>query len=145
MVDQNREAYKRHTGVRNEGLRLVDRNPCAAFSAEQAEFFRQTLDRVGDKWSLLVMAVLEPGPLRYTELLSEVPGISQRMLTLTLKQLAQDGLVTRTAYREVPPRVEYDLTPLSRSLREIVRSLIDWANDHQDEIRANRAMAATDS
>lgn len=70
-------------------------------------------------------------------------GISQRMLSLTLRQLQQDGLITRTAYAEVPPRVEYTLAPLGRGLHEIVTSLVVWAADHHDEIRANRDRAAT--
>ncbi|OLL99285.1 putative Redox-sensing transcriptional regulator QorR [Pseudonocardia sp. Ae406_Ps2] len=107
------------------------------------DFIRQTLDRVGDKWSLLIIAVLQSGPLRYTDLQRQVPGISQRMLTLTLRQLHQDGLITRTAYAEVPPRVEYALAPLGHGLHEIVTSLIGWAADHHDEIRANRERAAT--
>ncbi|GHF08871.1 hypothetical protein GCM10014715_75940 [Streptomyces spiralis] len=69
----------------------------------------------------------------------QIPGISQRMLSLTLRQLQQDGLLTRTAYPEVPPRVEYALTPLGRGLHEIVSSLIGWAAEHHDEIRAHRA------
>ncbi|MGJ5829988.1 winged helix-turn-helix transcriptional regulator [Streptomyces ossamyceticus] len=116
--------------------------PCAAIPAEHMEFIRQVLDRVGDKWSLLLIAVVEAGPLRYTDLQRQVPGISQRMLTLTLRQLREDGLITRTAYAEVPPRVEYSLTPLGRGLHEIVTSLIGWAADHHDEIRAHRARAA---
>jgi DNA-binding HxlR family transcriptional regulator len=115
--------------------------PCAAIPAEHADFIRQVLDRVGDKWSLLVIAVVESGPLRYTDLQRQVPGISQRMLTLTLRQLREDGLITRTAYAEVPPRVEYSLTPLGRGLHEIVASLIGWAADHHDEIREHRAHA----
>ena len=117
--------------------------PCAAIPVEHMDFIRQTLDRVGDKWSLLIIAVLESGPLRYTDLQRQVPGISQRMLSLTLRQLGQDGLITRTAYAEVPPRVEYTLAPLGRGLHEIVTSLIGWAADHYDEIRANRERAAT--
>jgi DNA-binding HxlR family transcriptional regulator len=116
--------------------------PCAGIPAEHMDFIRQTLDRVGDKWSLLIIAVLEPGPLRYTDLQRQVPGISQRMLSLTLRQLGQDGLITRTAYAEVPPRVEYTLAPLGSGLHEIVTSLIGWAADHYDEIRANRERAA---
>ncbi|MDI5907451.1 helix-turn-helix domain-containing protein [Streptomyces sp. 12257] len=116
--------------------------PCAAIPADQMAFIRQILDRVGDKWSLLLIAVLESGPLRYTDLQRQVPGISQRMLSLTLRQLQQDGLITRTAYAEVPPRVEYTLAPLGRSLHEIVTSLIGWAADHHDEVRANRDRAA---
>jgi DNA-binding HxlR family transcriptional regulator len=112
--------------------------PCAAIPAEHMRFIRETLDRVGDKWSLLIIAVLESGPLRYTDLQRQVPGISQRMLSLTLRQLQQDGLITRTAYAEVPPRVEYALAPLGRGLHEIVTRLIGWAAEHHDEIRANR-------
>ena len=119
--------------------------PCARIPAEHMEFIRQVLDRVGDKWSLLLIAVVEAGPLRYTDLQRQVPGISQRMLTLTLRQLREDGLITRTAYAEVPPRVEYSLTPLGRGLHEIVTSLIGWAADHHDEIRAHRARAAAPS
>ncbi|WP_215449550.1 helix-turn-helix domain-containing protein [Streptomyces sp. ATCC 21386] len=116
--------------------------PCARIPAEHMEFIRQVLDRVGDKWSLLLIAVVEAGPLRYTDLQRQVPGISQRMLTLTLRQLREDGLITRTAYAEVPPRVEYSLTPLGRGLHEIVTSLIGWAADHHDEIREHRARTA---
>ncbi|MFI6544925.1 winged helix-turn-helix transcriptional regulator [Streptomyces prunicolor] len=123
----------------------VGRGPCADIPAEQMVFIRQLLDRIGDKWSMLVIAVLEAGPLRYTDLQREVPGISQRMLTLTLRQLAEDGLVSRTAYAEVPPRVEYALTPLSRSVREIVTSLITWVSEHHDEIREHRARATADA
>ncbi|MBR7835489.1 helix-turn-helix transcriptional regulator [Actinospica durhamensis] len=120
--------------------------PCANIPADHMAFIRQVLDRVGDKWSTLVVTVLKDGPLRYTDLQRQIPGISQRMLTRTLHQLQEDGLITRTAYAEVPPRVEYALAPLGRGLHEIVRQLIDWAADHHDEIRAHRAAnAATTS
>ncbi|MEV4472317.1 helix-turn-helix domain-containing protein [Nonomuraea sp. NPDC049504] len=119
----------------------AEAGPCAGIPAEHMDFVRQVLDRVGDKWSLLIIAVLEGGPMRYTDLQRHIPGISQRMLTHTLRQLTQDGLVTRTAYAEVPPRVEYALTPLAAGLHEIVRQLIGWAAGHHDEIRANRTRA----
>lgn len=119
--------------------------PCASIPADRMAFIRQVLDRVGDKWSMLIIAVLEDGPLRYTDLQRQIPGISQRMLTHTLRQLREDGLITRTAYAEVPPRVEYALTPLSRGLHELVMRLIGWAVDHHDEIRANRAQTGTAS
>lgn len=128
--------------VRAESARMVAEGPCAGYPAEHVEFIREVLDRVGDKWSLLVIASLEAGSLRYTDLLRLVPDISQRMLTLTLSQLRQDGLIARAAYAEVPPRVEYSLTPLGRGLYDIVRSLIGWAADHHDEIRENRARVA---
>lgn len=119
--------------------------PCASIPAERMPFIRQALDRVGDKWSMLIVAILEDGPLRYTDLQRRIPGISQRMLTHTLQQLQQDGLVTRTAYAEVPPRVEYALSPLGRGLHGIVMQLIGWAADHYDELRANRERVSSRS
>ncbi|KAA9160186.1 helix-turn-helix transcriptional regulator [Amycolatopsis acidicola] len=99
---------------------------------------REVLDRIGDKWSLLVIGTLRSGPLRFGELEKAAAGISQRMLTLTLKHLVEDGLVTRTAYAEVPPRVEYEVTELGRSLVPLVMALAQWAMDHHEEINANR-------
>ena len=119
--------------------------PCAHIPADHMAFVRQVLDRVGDKWSMLTVAILQDGPLRYTDLQRRLPGISQRMLTHTLRQLQQDGLITRTAYAEVPPRVEYALEPLGHGLHEIVTQLINWAADHHDQIRANRIRADTAS
>jgi DNA-binding HxlR family transcriptional regulator len=113
--------------------------PCTRVPVEHADFIRQVLDRIGDKWTLMVVAALTGGLQRYTELQRGIPGISQRMLSRTLAQLHQDGLVTRTAYAEVPPRVEYALTPLGGSLHNVVASLIDWAATHHDEIREHRA------
>ncbi|RPK32130.1 helix-turn-helix domain-containing protein [Streptomyces sp. ADI93-02] len=113
--------------------------PCSRWPAENRAVIRQVLDRVGDKWTTLVIAALGDGPLRYTDLQHSIPGISQRMLTLTLRQLHRDGLITRTPYAEVPPRVEYGLTPLGVNLHDIVVSLIDWAGNHHEEIRENRA------
>jgi DNA-binding HxlR family transcriptional regulator len=115
--------------------------PCAGIPAERLESIHRVLGRVGDKWSLLVIAVLENGPLRYRDLHQGVGGISQRMLTLTLHQLHRDGLVSRTSYPEVPPRVEYALTPLGLGLLEIVAALVDWASEHHEEIDRNRAKA----
>jgi DNA-binding HxlR family transcriptional regulator len=116
--------------------------PCASIRADDMAFIRQVLDRVGDKWSTLVVAVLEDGPLRYTDLQRQIPGISQRMLTHTLRQLHEDGLITRTAYAEVPPRVEYALAPLGQGLHTIVKQLVGWATEHHDEIRTHRASTA---
>lgn len=115
--------------------------PCARIPEGQSDFVREILERVGDKWTLLVIATLQQGVRRYSDLHHTVPGISQRMLTLTLRQLVQDGLVTRTAYAEVPPRVEYALTPLGVSLLDIVGALIDWVSTHHDEIREHRTHA----
>lgn len=112
--------------------------PCSRWPAESVETIRQVLARAGDKWSALVIATLQNGPMRYTDLQRTIPGISQRMLTLTLRQLQRDGLVTRTAYAEVPPRVEYALTTLGTTLLEIVLPLVDWAGIHHQEIHRNQ-------
>lgn len=127
-------------GVRS-AVRQVP-GPCSHWDDNDADFIRHVLDRVGDKWSVLVVGTLEAGPLRYTELVYAIPGISQRMLTLTLQHLAEDGLVTRTSYPEVPPRVEYELTPLGRSLLRTVLDLAAWAVDNHREIQEHRSAAA---
>lgn len=116
--------------------------PCAGIPADHMTFIRQVLDRVGDKWTLLIIAVLKGGAVRYTDLHRLIPGISQRMLTLNLRQLREDGLITRTSHKEVPPRVEYALTPLGDGLYDIATQLIGWAADHHDEIRHHRQIAA---
>lgn len=113
-------------------------SPCSRWPAESVETIRQVLARAGDKWSTLVIATLQNGPMRYTDLQHAIPGISQRMLTLTLRQLQRDGLITRTAYAEVPPRVEYALTPLGTTLLDIVVPLIDWASAHHQDIHHNQ-------
>ncbi|MFC8200339.1 winged helix-turn-helix transcriptional regulator [Streptomyces sp. NPDC060006] len=100
---------------------------------------RQILDRVADKWSLLVIALLESRRLRFTELRREIDGVSQRMLTVTLRQLERDGLVKRTVHPVVPPRVEYELTPLGGTLHATIQSLVTWTETHQGEIAAARA------
>ena len=101
---------------------------------------REMLARVGDKWSVYVIHVLDDaGTLRFNELRSAVDGISQRMLTVTLRGMERDGLVLRTVYPEVPPRVEYALTPLGRTLRQLVRGLVEWSGAHLAEVDAARA------
>lgn len=92
------------------------------------------LQRVGDKWSVLVVTVLADGPRRFSELRREIEPISQRMLTLTLRGLERDGLVTRTVTPTIPPRVDYELTPLGQSLREPVLALAQWAVAHLPQI-----------
>ena len=113
--------------------------PCASWKDGDGPLIREILSRVGDKWSILVIATLHMAPMRYSDLHAAIPGLSQRMLTLTLRQLQRDGLVSREAYPEVPPRVEYELTPLGETLFETVFSLAQWAVDHRDEIETNRA------
>ena len=97
------------------------------------------LDRLADKWSLLVVELLGHGTLRFGELKRQIEGISQRMLTLTLRQLERDGLVTRTVYPVVPPRVDYDLTDLGRSLLDAVQPLVTWTRRHRPDIVGARA------
>jgi DNA-binding HxlR family transcriptional regulator len=112
--------------------------PCSAWPPDSVEIIRDILDRTGDKWSILVIVSLQNGAVRYSDLQKVIPGISQRMLTLTLKELQRDGLVARTAYAEVPPRVEYTLTSLGAGLIDTMMSLVNWAADHHTEIRDNR-------
>ena len=100
---------------------------------------RQILDRVADKWSLLAIALLEQRTLRFSELQRRIDGISQRMLTVTLRQLERDGLVCRTVYAVVPPRVEYSLTPLGATLHATIQSLVTWTEEHQPQIAAARS------
>ena len=97
------------------------------------------LARVGDKWSVFVIMMLDGGPLRFNELKRMVGGISQRMLTLTLRGLERDGLVTRTVFPTIPPRVDYELTDLGRGLSKTVEALGKWAFDHRIEIESARA------
>ncbi|HEX6448198.1 MAG TPA: helix-turn-helix domain-containing protein [Trebonia sp.] len=113
--------------------------PCARWDGLDADFIREILDLVGDKWSVLIIGTLADGPVRYSDLAYAIPGISQRMLTLTLKQLQRDGLLTRTSYPEIPPRVEYSLTGLGASLLSTVLELAAWAADHHGEVRESQA------
>lgn len=92
---------------------------------------REILDRVGDKWSLYIIASLANGTQRFNKLKRGIDGISQRMLTLTLRGMERDGLITRTIYPTIPPRVDYDLTELGRTLLGPVMALVNWANDNQ--------------
>jgi DNA-binding HxlR family transcriptional regulator len=96
------------------------------------------LSRVGDKWTVLVVALLGAGPKRFNEIKRLVGGISQRMLTLTLRGLERDGLVTRTVFPTIPPRVDYELTELGRSLLPPVAALGDWARANGAAIDAAR-------
>jgi DNA-binding HxlR family transcriptional regulator len=106
--------------------------------SDNCQAVAETLDRIGDKWTVLVVGVLEQGPLRYNEIRRAVDGISQRMLTLTLKELERDGLVTRTMYPTIPPRVDYELTQLGKNLMTPLRSLYDWAVKHRPVMLAAR-------
>jgi DNA-binding HxlR family transcriptional regulator len=103
--------------------------------------FRAMLSRVGDKWSLLVIFILKDRPAfraRFSDLKRSIPGISQRMLTATVRNLERDGMLTRHVYAEVPPRVEYELTPLGRGLTEPVLGLVSWLQSNWPVIRSAR-------
>ena len=108
-------------------------NPHAACRAEV-----ETLALIGDKWTVMVVAALSKGPIRYSEIRRRVEGISQRMLTLTLKGLEQDGLVTRTMFPTIPPRVDYELTKLGRKLIVPLKALSKWARENRPAMLAAR-------
>ena len=113
--------------------------PPSAHPESDCRGVASVLARVGDKWSVLVIMLLGDGPRRFNELKRMIGGISQRMLTLTLRGLERDGLVTRTVFPTIPPRVDYELTDLGRGLQQPVRELGQWAMDHQREIQDARA------
>ncbi|RJL35662.1 winged helix-turn-helix transcriptional regulator [Bailinhaonella thermotolerans] len=122
-MQQDQSRYRHTCMIRGDGGKTV----------------RAVLDRICDKWTLLIVATLDQGSLRFTELHQQITGISQRMLTLTLRNLERDGLVSRTAYAEIPPRVEYALTPTGKSLIPLALSIAGWAIDHIDDIQTSRA------
>ncbi|HSR00361.1 MAG TPA: helix-turn-helix domain-containing protein [Sphingomicrobium sp.] len=102
------------------------------------------LQRIGDKWSLLVVQTLGDGSRRFNELRREIPSVSQRMLTLTLRNLERDGLVSRTVTPTIPPRVDYELTELGHSLQKPICSLVTWAMNHADAIHAAQSRFDTE-
>jgi len=109
----------------------VEPNPYAADCPT-----RRALDRIGDKWSVLIVGLLAQRTHRFAELRRSIEGISQKMLTQTLRSLERDGLLTRTIYHEVPPRVEYSLTPLGRTLVEPIQAVVAWAETHITQVEA---------
>jgi len=120
--------------------------PVPAIDVEQADcrVVADILARIGDKWTVLVVGTLARGARRYSEIRRQVDGISQRMLTLTLKGLEQDGLVKRTMFPTIPPRVDYELTELGQKLTVVLRALYDFAIAHRPEMLAARARFAAD-
>jgi DNA-binding HxlR family transcriptional regulator len=106
---------------------------------------RLVLDRIADKWTALIIRVLTDGVHRYAELQRKIDGVSQKMLTQTLRSLERDGLVRRTVFPAVPPRVEYALTPLGRTLIEPLEAICKWSEKHLSELEANRARASARS
>ena len=118
---------QRNTGVTSQ---VVNAHACPV---------REVLDRVAGKWSVQILVAAAHGPIRFTELERSIDGISRRMLTLTLRNLERDGLVTRTVHPTVPPRVEYELTPMARELYATLLSLTEWAERHRVTIAEARA------
>lgn len=117
---------------------MSPRNP--RVSRDSCPSIREVLNRVGDKWSVLVVALLNERPRRFGELLRSIEGVSQRMLTLTLRGLERDGLVLRTHHPTIPPRVEYELSPLGRTLLRPIRQLAGWAEANRVAIQKARAI-----
>ena len=127
--------------ISQEGTKLIPEHSQVTVLDVHSEDCRgvsSILARVGDKWSVLIIVLLGDGPKRFNEIKRLVGGISQRMLTLTLRGLERDGLVTRTLFPTIPPRVDYELTPLGRSLWSAVEPLGSWARDHLKDIHQAR-------
>jgi DNA-binding HxlR family transcriptional regulator len=115
--------------------------PDNSLSATDCQGLADVLATIGDKWTIMVVGTLSKGPLRYNEIQRRVGGISQRMLTLTLKRLEIDGIVTRTLFPSVPPRVDYELTQLGQTLRGALVPLHLWAAQNKETIAINRIRA----
>lgn len=98
----------------------------------------EALNEISGKWAISILLLTIPGPVRFTELERQVPGISRRMLTLTLRTLERDGLLVRTVYPTVPPKVEYHATPMAHELYDALRDITTWAEKHHQVIAANR-------
>ena len=101
---------------------------------------RQVLDRIGDKWATLILLLLRDGAKRFSELRNSIGGISQKMLTQALRNLERDGLISRTIYAEVPPRVEYRLTLLGETLVALVAPIVEWSETHIGEVTTAQAL-----
>lgn len=125
------------TVVESSGL------PADAYSAKCPT--RQVLDHIAGKWTILVVDALLEGTMRYTDLNRRIEGVSQKMLTQSLRSLEADGFITRTVYPTIPPRVEYDLTTLGRSLAGPITALRQWAETHINEIERARARVTAEA
>ena len=136
------EAEAAYETVTGEAVRrgTRDRETAAAAGAVPMTCrAREVLQRVGDKWSVLAIDLLGQGTMRFTELHRAIDGITARMLTVTLRGLERDGIVTRTIHPVIPPRVEYALTPMGRTLLDTIGQLVSWTDSHLPEIEAARA------
>lgn len=121
---------------------VTETKPSSAECVRHNVMMSDVLAQIGGKWTIFVITHLTDGPKRFMELKRDIEGISQKMLTATLRDLERDGFVTRTVYPEVPPRVEYELTPLGRSLQEPLRALEEWAVENMTEVAAHNAQYA---
>jgi DNA-binding HxlR family transcriptional regulator len=119
-----------NTAVTSDGGATAADGPCGTDDCG----IRDVLDRLGDRWTVLVLVELSKGVRRFSALQRAIPGISQRMLTVTTKRLCRDGLVQRIAYPTIPPQVDYRLTDMGRSLAQTVFDLADWSRAHKDAI-----------
>ena len=128
---------QRNTDV---SLQVIAPDSCTATLLTEACTVRQVLDHVGGKWSISILLAAIAGPVRFSQLERIVEGISRRMLTLTLRNLERDGLLIRTVYPTVPPKVEYTATDMARELRDSLAMLTDWAQHHRADIAAARAV-----
>lgn len=123
-----------HTAVTPQAGQQAAIGPCG----EDDCGIRDVLDRLGDRWSVLVVVELNKGVRRFRELERAIPGISQRMLTVTTRRLCRDGLLDRTVHPTIPPQVEYRLTAMGRGLADTIYHLADWSRAHKDEIARSR-------
>ena len=117
---------------------LLEVVPAEAHPQAECRAMGQVFDRIGDKWTIMAVGALSHGPMRFNALLRRIGGVSHRMLTLTLRGLERDGLVKRTAFATIPPRVDYELTPLGHSLIGPLSTLSQWGRDHRAEIEQAR-------
>jgi DNA-binding HxlR family transcriptional regulator len=116
----------------------IEGDDCRMDLFEEGCSLRLVLDRIGDRWTILIVELLTGGPQRFSKLRGAIGGITPKVLTQTLRAMERDGLVTRTVYAEVPPRVEYALTDLGRALVTPLNQLCDWAERHVDDFLAAR-------
>jgi DNA-binding HxlR family transcriptional regulator len=123
--------------VAKPNLKLVEID-YAAEGAENCKALGQILDRIGDKWTIMVVGVLSHGRMRFNALQRAIPGVSHRMLTMTLRGLERDGMVKRTSYPTIPPRVEYELTARGESLQDPLKALASWVRSQQAGIEASQ-------
>jgi DNA-binding HxlR family transcriptional regulator len=137
--------------VTDAGPRLVDRLRHARTQADQGNLFdpdcptRLLLDRIGDKWTALVVLLLSDGPMRFTRLRDQIGQVAPKVLTQTLRRMERDGLLTREVFAEVPPRVDYELTDLGHSLVQPIAVITDWAEVHVAQITAAQARYDADA